>query len=568
MKSSKCLLLCSSGRGVTSLLQALGQSAFTADLLMHGSSTAPDSRFASEVIRADSARTLAELAKCAETLDTKYSYGLVLATSEPWVAALNTLPSAHPLRLKAALAPAASINAALSRIDVAKVARAAGLEVIESLMVPRGLIPEPPSPFPFLMRSTSAIIVKGHDVVPQKLFLCGGYARYEDYLENWGVQQDAEILGTTIGRRLHVLCVCQRGEVRLAFASQPLHEPWPGSPASLSRSVACDAKVLNAAQTLLKALEWHGVAVLEFAWNEDGPVTLIEMKAGWEELSAHAVASGVNLPLALSSLVESNAVLQIAKYRAPICLRNLENDLEWFRSGKARLLPREPDSPSHTIASAVKRVLSRQETWEGFSLSDPKPGLRTVGRLVSRAWKRLLRRIESPMQLRRMRNRHHRNVTRFTRKTGAAGTIMFVCHGNICRSPLAEYLCKTRLPGWRIHSTGLHAASGSRSPGRIRRIALALGTDLESHRSAHIDEFSVREASLILIMDALNYRDFTARFPEAADKLFLLGMFGTNPSLTIADPVNMDPVAARAGAEQLADAVEGLVRWLGAKTAR
>ena len=535
---------------------------------MHGSSTDPDSRFASEVIRAGSARTLAELAKRAETLDTKHSYGLVLATSEPWIAGLNTLPPAHPLRLKAALAPPASINAALSRIDVAKVARAAGLEVIESLIVPRGLIPEPPSPFPFLMRSTNAIIIKGNDVVLQKLFLCGGYAEYEDYLENWGIQQDAEILGTTIGRRLHVLCVCQRGELRLAFASQPLHEPWPGGPASLSRSVACDAKVLNAAQTLLKALEWHGVAVLEFAWNEDGPVTLIEMKAGWEELSAHAVASGVDLPLTLSSLVESEAAPQSAKYRAPMYLRNLENDLEWFRSGKTRFAPWEPDAPSHTIASAVKRVLFRQETWEGFSLSDPKPGLRTMGRLMSRAWKSLLRRIESPVQLRTMRTRHMRNVMRFTGRSTTAGTIMFVCHGNICRSPLAEYLCKSRLPGWRIHSTGLHAASGSRSPGRIRRIALALGADLESHRSAAIDEFSVREASLILIMDALNYHDFTTRFPGAAERLFLLGMFGTNPSLTIPDPVNMDPAAARAGAEQLADAVEGLVRWLGAKTAR
>ena len=566
MKPSRCLLLCSSGHGATSLVQALGRSGFATDVMLLGASTDPDSRFAAKVFRPESAKTLGELAACAENLDTAQPYDLVLAASDVWVASINTLPAAHPLRLKAALAPAASINTALSHTEIAKVARAAGLDVVDPRIVPKGTIPEPPYPFPFVMRSTSAVIVTGNDVFPQKPFLCGGYAAYEDYLENRGMYQDADILQATINRRLHVLCVCQTGELRIAFASEPLHEQWPGGPASLSRSVACDRNVLDAARTLLKALDWHGAATLEFGWQEGGPITLIGMRTGWEELAAHAIAAGVNLPLVLYSLSASDAVLHSADYCAGVYLRNLEDDLEWFRSGRAGFVASEPDASSHGIASSVKRILSGEETWEGFSLSDPTPGLRTVGRLVFRAWKSLLRGVESPLQLRWMRSRHRRNVKRFTSKSGASGRIMFVCHGNICRSPLAEYLCKSRLPRWRIHSTGLHAAAGSRSPGRIRRIALGLGADLELHRSAHIDQHSVREADLILIMDALNYRDFTARFPEAVDKLFLLGMFGTNPSLAIADPVNMDPETAQASARQLADAVDGLVRWLVAKT--
>ena len=72
---------------------------------------------------------------------------------------------------------------------------------------------------------------------------------------------------------------------------------------------------------------------------------------------------------------------------------------------------------------------------------------------------------------------------------------------------------------------------------------------------------------MILIMDTLNYLDFVQQFPRSVDKLFFLGMFGTYPVLTIPDPVNMDPEAARASATQLADAIEGFARGLRTKDA-
>jgi protein-tyrosine phosphatase len=139
---------------------------------------------------------------------------------------------------------------------------------------------------------------------------------------------------------------------------------------------------------------------------------------------------------------------------------------------------------------------------------------------------------------------------------------MFVCHGNICRSPLAEYLAKCRLASWKVHSTGTHANPGSRSPARIRRIGLGLNVNLDPHRSTLIDEAAVSRADAIIIMDPRNYRDFAERFPAALDKILLLGMFGSHPSLTIPDPVYMEPSAARRSAEQLADAMNGFLRWL------
>ncbi len=78
-------------------------------------------------------------------------------------------------------------------------------------------------------------------------------------------------------------------------------------------------------------------------------------------------------------------------------------------------------------------------------------------------------------------------------------TVVFVCTGNTCRSPLAEALCKKMLAerlgctaaelperGYQVLSAGLSATSGDAAAGEALEVARELGADLSGHRSQRL----------------------------------------------------------------------------------
>lgn len=332
------------------------------------------------------------------------------------------------------------------------------------------------------------------------------------------------------------------------------------------RSVACEDSVMAAARRLLGYLQWEGVARLAFSVDHEGCAEFYGMRTGWEQASALAIQAGVDFPAAAYQMTRGERVCSDGIYKHPLFSRKPIEDLEWLRdAGGDVARARRPRLLRETV-TAVWRILMGQEIWEGLRVSDPVPGMRLAGQVVRRGWESAVRRLLAPFRLKAMMALHTRNMSSLDPRS-ARGRIMFVCHGNICRSPLAEYLGKLLLPAWSIHSTGLHATPGDRSPARIRKIGRSFGVDLDPHQSTLIDQQAVDGAELILIMDALNYRDFARRFPGALDKLLFLGMFGKRPALSIPDPVDMDPLAAMASADQLARAMQGLVEWLGVRRA-
>jgi len=87
-----------------------------------------------------------------------------------------------------------------------------------------------------------------------------------------------------------------------------------------------------------------------------------------------------------------------------------------------------------------------------------------------------------------------------------ARQILFVCSGNICRSPAAEGLCRQALEqhsrrGWRVGSCGtLRIAGEPAAPFTIRALA-ERGVDLEDFHSRPMSIFLLREADWIICME-------------------------------------------------------------------
>ena len=121
--------------------------------------------------------------------------------------------------------------------------------------------------------------------------------------------------------------------------------------------------------------------------------------------------------------------------------------------------------------------------------------------------------------------------------------LMFVCTGNVCRSPMAEYLLRDRLgpeADWEVCSAGTSAGHGMQASDSAVETLREKGLDLSPHRSRPLSRELVDAASLIVVMTA-GHRDFiAATFPGAMEKVFLLRSFDPLGSGDIDDPIGME----------------------------
>jgi protein-tyrosine phosphatase len=105
-------------------------------------------------------------------------------------------------------------------------------------------------------------------------------------------------------------------------------------------------------------------------------------------------------------------------------------------------------------------------------------------------------------------------------------SVLFVCHGNVCRSPYAEYIFRNSLSDsgkerMRIQSAGF-IGPGRQPPDEALQAAQRRGIDMQAHRSQLIAESALRNADLVVVMAAEQARAFRAQF-NARGSILILG---------------------------------------------
>ncbi len=122
-------------------------------------------------------------------------------------------------------------------------------------------------------------------------------------------------------------------------------------------------------------------------------------------------------------------------------------------------------------------------------------------------------------------------------------TLLFVCTGNTCRSPMAEALARQALAGqegWRVVSAGIGAVNGQ-PPSRNAVLAMEqLGADISGHRSQMLTQRLVREADYIFGLTHGHVEAITYLYPDAGEKTFVLREF--DPALNGYDQDISDPI--------------------------
>ena len=89
-------------------------------------------------------------------------------------------------------------------------------------------------------------------------------------------------------------------------------------------------------------------------------------------------------------------------------------------------------------------------------------------------------------------------------------SILVVCTGNICRSPIGEQLLRQLLPGKQITSAGIFGLEGSPADIHAQDVARRHGLSLGEHRARKLTPQIMRESDLILVMELtilLKYRE-------------------------------------------------------------
>ncbi|MFH1146504.1 MAG: hypothetical protein V1736_02205 [Pseudomonadota bacterium] len=120
-------------------------------------------------------------------------------------------------------------------------------------------------------------------------------------------------------------------------------------------------------------------------------------------------------------------------------------------------------------------------------------------------------------------------------------TVLFVCTGNICRSPAAERVFQNAisdLADFRVHSAGTHAREGNQATESMIIACREEDFDLTGHRAKKLTPEMIREAEIVLTMERLHTEYVLSLDLESLEKTFNLAWFAGYPLYTdsIPDP--------------------------------
>lgn len=234
--------------------------------------------------------------------------------------------------------------------------------------------------------------------------------------------------------------IADQGEVIHAFQHKRLHElPLTGGGSCLRESVQINPQLLEYSQKLIKELNWHGVAMVEFKYNsETNKSCLMEINGRFWGSLPLAVAAGSDFPWFLYLLLIQNKHPKMISSTPGHLSRKIQNDLYWY----IQTIFRRDNNPLIKWPSKIQLVkdflsiFHYKHHFDSFYYQDLKPGFIVLGRTAS--W---LYHFTNDFIQKRILYKKHLKIKQsngLKQPLEQAKNILFLCYGNINRSAAAE----------------------------------------------------------------------------------------------------------------------------------
>lgn len=127
-------------------------------------------------------------------------------------------------------------------------------------------------------------------------------------------------------------------------------------------------------------------------------------------------------------------------------------------------------------------------------------------------------------------------------------SIMFICTGNVCRSPMAHFYMQKKLKDlnkeneYIISSCGTHAVNGQNATNNAIKAMESYGVDLTKHRATNIQDSNIKDYDLIFTLTEDHKKQVLEFYPSLSDKVFVLKVYVNNKEIykDIDDPWGLD----------------------------
>lgn len=372
-------------------------------------------------------------------------------------------------------------------------------------------------------------------------------AEFEEKVSRWLLLLPTLVQSYFKGIGIGQEFLCKDGKVFLSFQHERVHEPMGSGGSSFRKSSPMHPRMFSCSQKLLSNLKWTGVAMVEYRWNpETDQFVFVEVNGRFWGSLPLATRAGVNFPYALYELLVLGKTPLQPRYSKEIYARNLVKDFQWFleslntEKGKSSLL--RPIYFLQYITAVFLRFVLQKDHWDTFWWCDPLPAFKEAFNLVKvfsfKSLKRILNPVHNIKYMFKSVDEERKKVLALLQKNP---NVLFVCWGNVARSPFAEAYLKSKTQtssfSLEVGSAGVYSQGGRPAYPYAKMAARKFGVSLKNHRSRVLTGSLVRSSGVILCMGTEEFKVVRKKFPDARNKTFLLGrLYGGGRRISIADP--------------------------------
>ncbi len=135
--------------------------------------------------------------------------------------------------------------------------------------------------------------------------------------------------------------------------------------------------------------------------------------------------------------------------------------------------------------------------------------------------------------------------------------LVFVCHGNICRSAFADVVA--RGAGMRVASFGLSTSADMPAHPPAVAAAARLGYGMMAHRTTRVEEYAPLPGDLLLAMEVRHLQKIASNARISEVPRSLLGLWATPKMPHLHDPYELDPAYMETSLRRIETAIPALV---------